>query len=80
MDLEKLTLSKKKCHNVHVGKNEHKCNNLKVHGNKMSNSNQETYLGDKIDKSGLLKPTIKTRIGKGYGAVSTIVNEVPLAH
>ena len=49
----------------------------------MSNSNQETYLGDKIDKSGLLKPTIKTRIGKGYGAVSTIlaiVNEVPLAH
>ena len=83
MDLEKLTLSKKKCHNVHVGKNEVKCKNLRVHDTKMSNSKQETYLGDKIDKSGLLKPTIQSRIGKGYGAVSTIlaiVNEVPLGH
>ena len=38
----------------------------------MSNSNQETYLGNTIDKSGLLKRTIQARIGKGYGAVSTI--------
>ena len=83
IELEKLTLSKKKCHNVHVGKNEKDCPDFKVHGEAMTNSKQETYLGDKIDKSGLLKPTILARIGKGFGAVSSIlaiVNELPLAH
>ena len=66
MELEKLTLSKKKWHNVHVGKNEHKCPDLKVHGHTMYNSKQETYLGDKIDKSGLLRHTIEDRVAKGY--------------
>ena len=44
---------------------------------------QETYLGDKIDISGGLKPTIKSRISKGYEAIINIIaitNEVPLAH
>ena len=83
VELEKLTLSKKKCHNVHVGPNLQNCPNLKVHNNKMDNSNQETYLGDKIDKSGKIKPTIDSRVARGYGAVTNIlaiVNEVPLAH
>ena len=83
MDLEKLTLSKNKCHNVHIGKNENKCADLKVHGEEMTNSKQETYLGDKIDRSGLLKHTIEARVGKGFGAITTIlaiVDEIPLAH
>ena len=83
MELEKLTLSQKKCHNVHVGKDAKECPELKVHGAMMTNTSQETYLGDKIDKSGLLKPTILARIGKGFGAVTSIlsiVNELPLAH
>ena len=83
IELEKLKLSKQKCHNVHIGKNPEKCQNFKVHGSKMDNSNQETYLGDKIDKSGKIKPTIDARVSKGYGAVSNIlaiVNEVPLGH
>ena len=83
IELEKLTLSEKKCHNVHVGKSKTECPDLKVHGSKMTNSKQETYLGDKIDQSGLLKPTITSRIGKGFGAISSIlaiVNELPLAH
>ena len=49
----------------------------------MDNSNQETYLGDKIDKSGKIKPTIDSRVARGYGDVTNIlaiVNEVPLAH
>ena len=49
----------------------------------MKRSSQETYLGDKIDISGRLKPTIKSRISKGYGAINNILaitNEVPLAH
>ena len=83
VELEKLTLSKKKCHNVHVGKDGHNCPDLKVHGDIMINSKEETYLGDKIHKSGLLKHTIDDRVAKGYGAVTSIlaiVNEVPLAH
>ena len=35
IELEKMTLSEKKCHNVHVGKNAHKCPDLKVHGDTM---------------------------------------------
>ena len=83
IELEKLTLSQKKCHTVHVGNNLQNCPDLKVHGNKMENSKQETYLGDKIDMSGRIKPTILSRISKGYGAISNILaitNEVPLAH
>ena len=83
IELEKLTLSQKKCHTVHVGNNLQNCPDLKVHGNKMENSKQETYLGDKIDMSGRIKPTILSRILKGYGAISNILaitNEVPLAH
>jgi hypothetical protein len=83
IELEKLTLSEKKCHNVHVGKSKDECPDLKVHGKRMTNSKQETYLGDKIDQSGLLKPTITSRIAKWSGAISSIlaiVNELPLAH
>ena len=49
----------------------------------MKHSNQETYLGDKIDKYSSIRATIKSRVSKGYGAVSNIlaiVNDVPLAH
>ena len=83
IELEKLTLSQKKCHTVHVGKNIQNCPDLKVHQNKMENSKQETYLGDKIDESGKIKPTILSRIAKGYGAITNILaitSEVPLAH
>ena len=83
MELEKLTLSEKKCNVVHIGKNDFNCPELKVHDQQMNRSKQETYLGDKIDISGRLRPTIKSRISKGYGAINNILaitNEVPLAH
>ena len=38
---------------------------------------------DKIDMTGKIKPTIQSRVAKGYGAVTNILaitNEVPLAH
>ena len=65
------------------GKNQNECLDLKVHGSKMKNTKQETYLGDKIDQSGRLKPTIKSRVSKGYGAITSIlaiINEIPLGH
>ena len=46
-------------------------------------SNQETYLGDTIDRSEKIKANIEKRKAKGYGIVSeilAIVTEVPLAH
>ena len=49
----------------------------------MEASNQETYLGDTIDRSGKIKANIEKRKAKGYGIVSeilAIVTEVPLAH
>ena len=83
IELEKLTLSRKKCHNVHIGKSKVACHTLKVHESHMQQAHQQTYLGDKIDKSAQIKPTIVSRVGKGYGAVTailTIVNELPLGH
>ena len=83
ISLEKLTLSSKKCHNIHIGKSDMKCHNLKVHGSLMSNSKQETYLGDLIDQSGKIRPNIDKRRSKGYGITSNILailNEIPLAH
>ena len=83
MEVEELTLSQKKCNIVHIGKSEVNCPTLNVHGENMSRSKQETYLGDKIDYSGKLKPTIKSRISRGYGALNyilAITNGVPLAH
>ena len=64
MDLEKLTLSKKKCHTVHIGKKTMGCEALKVHGSPMEESNQEAYLGDTIDKSGKIRPNIEKKNSK----------------
>ena len=58
MDLEKLKLWQKKCNIVHIGKSDVNCPTLKIHGDEMKRSKQETYLGDKIDFSGKLEPTI----------------------
>ena len=83
MDLEKLKLSKTKCHNIHIGNQKQECPTLLIDGVKMDNSKQEIYLGDVIDDSGKAKINIEKRKGKGLGAVNEILvitNEVPLAH
>ena len=50
--MEKLKLSEKKCHNIHIGKSNMQCPPLKVHGSEMQNSGQQKYLGDLVDKKG----------------------------
>ena len=83
IDLEQLTLSRNKCHNIHIGKQNVECPALKVNGHKMENSAKETYLGDVIDQSAKQKLNIENRKAKGYGAVNNIlaiVNELPLSH
>ena len=83
IDLEKLTLSKTKCRNVHIGNQKITCQQLKIDGKIMENANQETYLGDIIHKNGNIRPNIEKRRAKGYGMISdilAIVNELPLGH
>ena len=83
IDLEKLKLSKSKCHNIHVGSKRKNCPVLKIQDKKMENSKRETYLGDIIDETGTNKPNLEKRKTKGYGIISNIlaiVNEVPLGH
>ena len=67
MEMKKLTLSKKKCNRIHIGKVNEMCQELKVHETIMKNSESEKYLGDYIDKSGKIKATIDDRISKGWG-------------
>ena len=65
MEVEKLKLSQKKCIIVHIGKSDVKCPTLKIHGEDMKRSKQETYLGDKIDYSGKLIISF-TKFGKSF--------------
>jgi hypothetical protein len=81
MELEKLKLSKSKCHKVHVGKFNKNCPDMKVHGEPMSESKSEKYLGDIIHSSGTPKPNIARRLSRGWGKVNeilAILKEAPL--
>ena len=75
MDLEKLKLSKKKCHKIHIGPQDRNCPDLKVHGKMMHKSSAEKYLGNIFNKSGKNKENIETRVAKGYQRVNTIFSE-----
>ena len=81
MELEKLTLSKKKCHKIHVGKHHRECSELYVHGDVMSESKSEKYLGDIVHSSSSIKPNLANRMSRAWGRVSeilAIVKEAPL--
>ena len=70
IESKKLTLSKSKCHRIHISKkkdeNSMKCPNLKVHNDRMEDPVREKYLGDIVDKTGQIRATIEDRKTKGY--------------
>ena len=72
MELEKLTLSKKKCHKIHVGKHHRECSELYVHGYVMSESKSQKYLGDIVHNSGSIKANLANIMSKAWGKVSEI--------
>ena len=81
MNLDKLKLSKNKCHKIHIGKANRNCPAFQVHGETMHESSAEKYLGDIFHKSGRNSDNIKTRVAKGYVRVNTILamlQETPL--
>ena len=83
MNLEKLKLSKQKCHNIHIGAKNMECPPLNIHGSILENSDQEKYLGDILDKKGTCRPNIEKRKLKGFSITSSIlaiINELPLGH
>ena len=81
MELEKLSLSKTKCHKIHTGKLNKDCPTLKVHGTAMAESKSEKYLGDIIHQNGTPKPNLARRLSRGWGKVNeilAIIKEAPL--
>ena len=87
IELKKLTFhtedkkGKSKCHVLHVGKNPEGCTPLHVHGTKMSRVTEATYLGDVISSDGKNQKNISSRIGKGLGKITEVMNildKIPL--
>ena len=82
MDIKKLTLSKKKCHNVHIGnENFGSCSKLKVQDSPMFNEKTVKYLGDHVNNTGKINATIEERKSKAFGIsteILSIANNVPL--
>ena len=79
--MKKLRLIPMKCSRIHIGKHTIECPELKVHEHRMKNSSQEKYLGDLLDQSGSIKPTIQDRVSKAWGIISeikAILTEIPL--
>ena len=65
---------KTKCHKLHIGRNHKNCPVLKVHGTIMKDVTSDTYLGDVISADGKNTENIKSRVSKGLGIVSQIMN------
>ena len=65
---------KSKCNKMHIGKKNMVCPDLKVHGTKMGQVTHDTYLGDVISNDGSNARNIKSRVGKGLGIISQIMN------
>ena len=65
---------KSKCHKMHIGKENFLCPDLKVHGTRMGQVQEDVYLGDIISHDGSNSKNIKSRVGKGLGKISDIVN------
>ena len=68
----KLKLASTKCSRVHVGKKVDNCYDLKVHEDKMKDSNTEKYLGDYISHDGKHDNTHKDRTLRAYSYLSEI--------
>ena len=65
---------KSKCHKIHIGKNHSRCPVLKVHGTEMESVKFDTYLGDIISEDGKNTRNIQSRISKGVGKITQILN------
>ena len=65
---------KSKCNKMHIGKRKMDCQGLKVHGCPMKEVGNDTYLGDIISSDGKNTLNIESRVSKGLGIVSQIMD------
>ena len=65
---------KSKCHYLHVGKANHLCPGMKVHGQKAARVEEAVYLGDILRQDGKNSSNIKSRVNKGVGIVSKVMD------
>jgi hypothetical protein len=65
---------KSKCHTLHIGKKQMDCQELKVHGCPMEKVESDTYLGDILSSNGKNTTNIESRVGKGLGIISQIMD------
>ena len=65
---------KSKCHVMHVGKHSDICPKLEVHGTVMQEVTHDKYLGDIVSSNGKTDLNIKSRVEKGLGNVTKIMN------
>ena len=59
---------------IHIGKKNRLCPELQVHGTVMPQISEEKYLGDIISEDGKNFKNIQSRLGKGIGILSEILN------
>ena len=71
---KQLTLSKQKCHHIHVGKSAKNCSNLKIAQSYLPKSDHERYLGDILSSDGKNDKNIEDRCKKGIGYVNQILS------
>ena len=67
---------KTKCHKIHVGKRNEFCPTLQVHGTKMPEVTNDTYLGDIISGDGTNKLNIENRVSRGLGKIAQIMGMI----
>ena len=65
---------KSKCNKIHIGKRKMGCQGLQVHGCPMKEVKNDAYLGDIISCDGKNTLNIESRVSKGLGIVSQIID------
>ena len=65
---------KSKCNVMHVGKVSDICPNLEVHGTVMQKITHDKYLGDIVSSNGKNDLNIQSRVNKGLGNVTKVLN------
>lgn len=77
IEMKKLDFNVKKCHQIHVGKNDIFCPTLQVHGESMSVVTEDSYLGDivanHIQVDGSNSKNVAARYKKGISMGSQIM-------
>ena len=65
---------KSKCHFLHIGKPNHFCPGMKIHGHEAGQVCEAVYLGDIIRQDGKNSSNIRNGVKKGMGIVTRIMN------